>query len=172
MTTHTPKEVQEELIRLRFDVGPRGADGDFGPDSWKGLNEYLKSIGRTPIPETLQDASHLVMVLPLIFHPKENNVEDPAKPNWLSGFVLSTAGQYLIAIVATFIASKLGLDPTTGKADVAAVIVQIVGLIPAAWGIWQSAKSKLVVNGVKVSVAKMSPTDQATVAAIADKHSS
>lgn len=169
MTTHTPKEIQTELIRLGFNVGPDGADGDFGANSWKGLNEYLKSIGRTPIPETLQDASHLVMVLPLIFHPKENNV-DTTKNEWLSGIVTSTIGKYIIGIIAGWLAKKWGFDPTEGAATVQGVLAALISLASLAWGAYESSKSKVVVAGVRVPLKDMPLQDQQTIASIASKN--
>ena len=96
---------------------------------------------------------------------------DTSASNWFSSLVASTAGQYVIAIVATWIAQKLGLDPTTGQAPITAVIVQILGVIPMMLGIREAAKSKVVVNGTKVSLKSMPVADQQAVAQIAAKNS-
>lgn len=86
--------------------------------------------------------------------------------DWLNGFVGTTAGQYLIAMAATWLAAKMGLDPIEGKASIESIIVQIIGLVPAVWGIIQSARNKIVVANKVVSVSKLSMADQEKVVEI------
>jgi hypothetical protein len=79
--------------------------------------------------------------------PEMNNTSN----NWLSGIVTSTAGQYILAMIATFIASKLGVD----KGDVTAILVQVIGIVPMIYGMWQASRSKVVVNGTVVPLSHM-----------------
>jgi hypothetical protein len=86
--------------------------------------------------------------------------------NWMSTLVASTAFKYIVASVAGWLAAKLGLDPTEGAASIAGVISALVSLGMLVWGAYESSKSKVVVNGTRVPVSKMTPTDKATVATI------
>ncbi len=79
--------------------------------------------------------------------------------NWISGLVFSTGGKYLVAMAATFIASKLGLE----QGSVEGILTQLVAVVMAAWGMWESSKSKVVVNGQRVLVKDLSATEKATV---------
>jgi hypothetical protein len=89
--------------------------------------------------------------------------------NWLNGFTTSTAGQYIVAMAATWLAAKMGLDPTTGQANIAAILVQIIGLIPAVWGVIQSARNKIVVANKVVAINKLTETDKEAVVQIVAK---
>lgn len=89
--------------------------------------------------------------------------------NWLTTFVASTAGKYLIATVAGWLAGKLGLDPTTGAASIAGFASAAVALGMLLWGAYESSRSKIVVNGNKVVLSQMTTTDKNAVAAIAEK---
>ncbi len=82
--------------------------------------------------------------------------------NWLSGFVATTGFKYLVTMVATFIASQLGL----AEGDVSAIIVQLVAVIMGAWGMYESSKSKVVMNGVKQTIPNdATPTEAKAIAA-------
>lgn len=100
---------------------------------------------------------------------KEKKVTDTPKSNWLSSFVGTTAFKYIIAIGAGWLANKLGLDPTEGKASLEGIFSALVSAAMLAWGAWESSRSKLVVDGKKVSVSNMSDADQKIVANIVKK---
>ena len=68
--------------------------------------------------------------------------------NWFSGLVASTMFKYLLAMAATYIATKLGLD----KGSVEGLLTQAVGLALGAWGMWESSKNKIVVDGRRVTI--------------------
>ena len=82
--------------------------------------------------------------------------------NWLSGIVASTGFKYVVAIAATWIAARLGVDAGTLEG----IITQAVALLMGAWGMWEAAKSKAVVNGQNVNLAKLPEADQAKVAEV------
>lgn len=181
--------LQQALTAHGFDT--KGADGIFGRntrDAVEAAQQYfsiapadgvpradlLAFLGLTasaplPKPSIFSNLSMLLSIFNLWQSLKGNPMD--TSNNWFSTLVASTAGQYLIAIAATWIAQKLGLDPTTGHVTVAAVIVQVLGIVPAILGVIEAAKSKVVVNGVKVSLKSMPTTDQQAVAQIAAKNS-
>lgn len=72
--------------------------------------------------------------------------------NFFSTFVASTAFKYIVAMVATYVANKLGLDPVEGKANIESILTQLIGVAMAIWGMWESSKDKLVLNGEKVTL--------------------
>lgn len=84
--------------------------------------------------------------------------------NWLTTFVTTTAFKYLVAMIATFIASKLGVD----HASVEGIISQLVAVAMGVWGMWESSRQKIVMNGAKVQVSDLSASQKATVAAIVE----
>ncbi len=86
--------------------------------------------------------------------------------NWFSGIVGTTMFKYLVAMVATFIASKLGLE----HGAVEGILTQGIAVVVAAWGMWESSKSKLVVDGQRVLVKDLSASDKATVTSIVNKN--
>lgn len=86
--------------------------------------------------------------------------------NWFSGIVGSTMFKYVVAMVATFIASKLGLE----HGAVEAVLTQAIAVVVTAWGMWESSKSKIVVNGQRVLMKDLTATDKATVTNIVKKN--
>lgn len=197
--THNTTECQQRLIDLKFlpplkADGKSAADGTFGTDSLAAFNRFLAQKGKPPIgpkewtltqisaalfpedappppaPKPPSIFSTLSVVLSILQVLKGRPMDTSAS-NWFSSLVASTAGQYVIAMVATWIANKLGLDPTTGHVTVEGVIVQLLGVIPMILGIREAAKSKVVVNGTKVSLKSMPVADQQTVAQIAAKNS-
>ncbi len=88
--------------------------------------------------------------------------------NWLTTFVGTTAFKYLVAMVATFIATKLGLD----KGSIEGLLTQLVGIAMGVWGMWEASRQKIVINGDKVAVSELTQTDKATVQAIVNKTAS
>lgn len=80
---------------------------------------------------------------------------------WVSGFVVSTGGKYLIAMAATYIATKLGLE----QGAIEAILVQGIGVIMLAWGAWEASRSKVAINGTKVSLKDLPVSTQFQVKA-------
>jgi hypothetical protein len=68
--------------------------------------------------------------------------------NWINGFVATTGFKYLVTMIAQFIAVQFGVD----EGEVAGVIAQIVAIAMGVWGMYESSKSKVVMNGVKQSI--------------------
>lgn len=68
--------------------------------------------------------------------------------NWLNTFVTTTAFKYVVTMVAQFLAVKLGLE----EGEITGIILQIVAVAMGIWGMAESAKSKIVVNGVKHNI--------------------
>lgn len=68
--------------------------------------------------------------------------------NWLTGFVATTAFKYLVTMVAQFLAVKFGVD----EGDTTGLIMQLVAVAMGAWGMYESSKSKIVVDGVKKTI--------------------
>jgi len=160
MATYTAKQVQERLIALGYDVGPDGADGVFGANTQKALFQFQAD---QRLPPTGQPD---VATAAKLFPPKPKGLFPMnIGSNWFSGIVGSTLFKYAVAIVATWIANKLGLDPASGKATIEGVIMQLVGVAAAFWGANSAAQSKAVVNGHVVQLKDMPSSDQATIAA-------
>jgi len=81
------------------------------------------------------------------------------KSSWLSGIVGTTAFKYVVAMVATYIATKIGID----QASLEALIVQLVGVAAGVWGMWEASKSKIVIEGQKISVNDLTTAQQVEV---------
>lgn len=75
---------------------------------------------------------------------------------WLQNFVTGTAGRYLIAMAATWLANKLGFDPTEGRVAIEGVLVQGIGLVALVWGTVEAGREKVVVDGVKTPMKDLS----------------
>lgn len=71
--------------------------------------------------------------------------------NWLTSFVATTAFKYLVTMVAQFLAVKFGLE----EGEITGLILQLVAIVMGVWGMSESAKNKIVVDGVKQTI----PTD-------------
>ena len=155
--------LQQALIDAGYDVGPDGADGDLGQNSAKAVAAFRKAHG---LSEAAVVDARLLRALNL----SETNMDTIASGNWLSSLVASTAGKYLVTFLATWLASKLGLDPTTGHVTLEGVLVQLVGVAAGIWGMWEASRSKVVVNGAKVPLKALDPIDQAVISDIVDKH--
>lgn len=65
---------------------------------------------------------------------------------WFSNIVGTTGLKYAIAMIASIIATKLGL----AEGEVAAMLTQLVAVAAAAWGMWESRKAKVVMQGERV----------------------
>lgn len=81
--------------------------------------------------------------------------------NWLTGFVATTGFKYLITMLATFIASQLGL----AEGDVTAILLQLVAVFMGAWGMYESSKNKIVMGNVKQTIPNdATPTEAKAIA--------
>lgn len=145
--------AQEELIKLGYDVGPEGADGRIGAGTEKAIAAFQSDHGLS-VTGKMDDAT-----AELLFPLKRR----PDVSKWFTTFVGTTAFKYLVAMLATYIAAKLGLDPVEGKATIEGVISQLVGVAMGIWGMWESTKSKVVVDGHKVKLDALPTPAQNTV---------
>lgn len=82
--------------------------------------------------------------------------------NWFNGFVTSTLFKYLVAMIATYIATKLGLE----SGAIEALLTQLVAVAMAAWGMWESSKDKVVIDGQKTEL--KTEHDKAVVAEVVE----
>lgn len=152
------KRLQQALINAGYEVGPDGADGVLGKNTAAAIKAFRKANGMseaavidTPLLRALNLTGSSTMSI---------------SANWFSTFVASTAFKYILAMVATFIASKIGVD----HASLEGILTQLIGVAAGVWGMYESSKSKIVVNGEKVNLAKVSAADQAKAAEIVAKH--
>ena len=160
MATYTAKQVQDRLVELGYDVGPDGADGVFGKNTQTALLRFQSNHGLAPTGQPDQATAAK------LFPPKpKRTFSMNIGSNWISGIVGSTAFKYLVAMVATFIASKIGLD----QGSVEGIITQLVAVAMAVWGMFSASQSKAVVNGQVTLLKDMAVSDQkAVVDAVAD----
>jgi hypothetical protein len=68
--------------------------------------------------------------------------------NWFSGLVTSTAFKYLITAVSSWLAAKLGV----AEGDINGILVQLIGVATAVWGVWEASRNKVVLNGEKAII--------------------
>lgn len=87
----------------------------------------------------------------------------PMTSAWFTSFVGTTAFKYLVAMLATYIAGKLGFDPVEGKASIEGIITQLIGVVMGLWGAWESSRNKIVMDGKKVSVSDLTPAEKVAV---------
>ena len=156
------KAIQQALIAKGYDCGPDGVDGVLGGDTATAIISFRADHGFSP--EAIVDGDFIRLLDPFPETPKGPT----AMQNWLTGFVGTTAFKYLVAMVATFIATKLGLD----KGSIEGLLTQLIGVAMGAWGMWESSRQKIVINGEKVAVSDLTQTDKATVTAIVNKTAS
>lgn len=86
--------------------------------------------------------------------------------NIINGFVASTAFRNAVMALSGWLALKLGLDPTTGSVTISGVLLGLVSLGMALWGVWESTRNKAVVDGKMTPLSKMTPADADKVATI------
>lgn len=158
------KAIQARLIELGYSCGPDGADGVLGPASVEAIVAFRRDHHLSP--EPLVDWDFMQALDPI---PEPSEKGQPKMKNWLTGFVGTTAFKYLVAMIATYAASKLGLDPVEGKATIEGVLTQLIGVVMGGWGMWEASRQKIVIGGEKVSVSDLTQTDKATVQAIVNK---
>lgn len=173
-------ELQQRLISFGYPVGPSGADGRFGHDTLDAYNRFRASKGKPPV-----DFASMAQLNADLF-PEEQPAPPPKKPSliemlalirdghsflkgkpmnssWLTSFVGTTAFKYLVAMLATYVAGKLGLDPVEGKATIEGVLSQLIGVAMGIWGMWESSRNKIVLDGQKVSVSDLDAADTKAV---------
>ncbi len=73
----------------------------------------------------------------------------------LSGFVTSTYFRYVVASAAGWLALKLGLDPTEGKATIEGAVSALFALGMLIWGGNESASEKAVAEAPDGTVQKI-----------------
>lgn len=147
-------ELQRRLIEKGFSLGP--VDSVFGGDTMIALIRYQRSM---KLPSTARvDERTQALLFP------DNNVPTERKrpvKGFLNAFVGSTVLKYLVAMAATWAASKLGLDPVEGKATIESILVQLIGFVMLAWGAKESATPKVVTKDGRVPLDKMPTVDKA-----------
>lgn len=74
----------------------------------------------------------------------------------MNSFVTTTLFKYIVAMAATFIASQFGLE----EGEVTAILTQLIGVAMAIWGAWESSRNKVVVDGKRITIEKLSPKAQ------------
>jgi hypothetical protein len=156
---HKSKANAELQRRLGF--SSVDADGIFGAETRKALQRFQQNSG-LPVTGEVDRATE-DLLFPGNFERRTPSMQITS--NWLSGIVTSTGFKYILTALATLLASRLGLD----QGNLVAILTQIAALIPALWGMWEAAKSKVVVNGQNVNLANVSAEDQARVAEVVAK---
>lgn len=168
--------TKDHIMALQRALGPYGyldaIDGKYGLKSYNATQVALAREGMAPLPPF----DPLKITLPFDLMVKLGILSAPQPQhrglfpmnvgsNWLSGIVASTAFKYVVAMIATFVASKIGVDHGT----IEGILTQLIGLLMGVWGAYESAKSKVVVNGQSVQVKDLPQSDQkAVVSAVAD----
>ena len=152
-------EAQERLIAAGFLKAI--PDGIFGGDMMIALILYQRAH---KLPATARvDERTQALLFPNNIVPTER--KKPVR-GFLNTFVGSTVFKYLVAMAATYIAAKLGLDPVEGKATIESVVAQLVGFAMLAWGAQESATPKVVTPEGRVTLSNMSAADQAAARAL------
>jgi peptidoglycan hydrolase-like protein with peptidoglycan-binding domain len=174
--------LQRALILNGFDVGKDGADGIMGSDTIKAVIAAREHYGLAKPSEPRID-----LPLLLALGVRSKAAPPPKKPSfletlslvrdlydlwkgkpmnstWLTSFVGTTAFKYLVAMIATYIASKLGLD----KGSIEGILTQLVGVAMGVWGAWEASRSKIVIDGKKVSVSDLTTAEKNTVSNIVE----
>jgi hypothetical protein len=176
--------LQRALVLAGFSVGKNGSDGKMGPDTIDAIVEARDAFGLTRGPRI--DIPLLVALgvrgkpakptkppslsekLSLAWEAINILKGKPMNSTWFTSFVGTTAFKYLVAMLATYIAGKLGLDPVEGKATIEGVVTQLIGVAAGLWGMWESSRSKIVIDGKKVSVSELSTAEKNTVSNIVE----
>lgn len=156
MKTFIMGQKTSETLRLQTFLGIPEPDGIFGRDTIVALFEYEKRQFR-PITVTIDERLE-ALVFPETKRRKSMNSQ------WLSGLVATTGFKYIVAMIATFVASKLGLE----AGSVEGIITQLIGVAAMVWGMWESARSKVVVDGVRVPLKNMPVEDKVAAKNLVD----
>lgn len=154
--------LQRALKLNGFDLGPDGADGILGSATIAAVVAAREHYALSP-PGPRVDLS---LLLALGVSSQTPRKETPVNSTWLSSFVGTTAFKYLVAMAATYLANKLGLDPVEGKASIEGILSQLVGVAMLIWGAWESSRNKVVLNGKRVSVSDLPAEDKSKVAEV------
>lgn len=154
--TRANKELQKRLGFSDID-----ADGIFGNETKRVLEAYQT---RNNLPVTgVVDRATEDRLFPGNYDRRTPSMN--INSNWLSGIVASTGFKYLVAMAATWLATRLGLDAGTLEG----IITQAIGVLMGAWGMWEASKSKVVADGVRVPLAELSTADRQKVLDIVEK---
>lgn len=154
--TKANKELQKRLGFSDID-----ADGIFGSET-KRVLEAFQARNNLPVTGVVDRATE-DRLFPGNYERRTPSMN--INSNWVSGIVASTGFKYFVAIAATWIAARVGVDAGTLEG----LISQAVGVLMGAWGMWEASKSKVVVDGVRVPLPQMSKADQEKVVAIVEK---
>lgn len=109
---------------------------------------------------TIQDLFPRLELLKLVL--SFLNRKDQSVFNWLNAQSLTTLARYALTALGGFIVAK-GWVPADGWDEIMGILLS---LIAAIWGVWETNRNKVVLNGTQVSVSKMTSSDKATVAEI------
>lgn len=159
LTPEMKMALQRALVPYGYDDV---IDGRFGEHSQIAMRIY-QAQKRPDVTPTGLPTEEDLFDLGILQRPVKGHFNMNIGPSWFSGIVGSTIFKYVVAIAATFIAAKLGLDPISGKATIEGVIAEIFSIGMAAWGAHSAAQSKVVVNGTVVKVNDMAPADKKAV---------
>lgn len=165
------EELQKRLLEKGYFI-PGDVDGIFGRKTAEALARMQGAFG---FPASGRVEGGIVQVLfpegvytaPVTV--KRERRSTLMNSQWLSGIVASTAFKYAVAMAATWLAQKLGMDPVAGKVTIEGVLTQAIGVIAGVWGMWEASKSKIVVDGQRVKMSDLNTADQAKVEAIVEK---
>lgn len=155
-------KANRELQR-RLGISIDEQDGIFGTATQAAL---LRFQGKHGLPRTgTVDRATEDLLFPGNYERRTPSMQITS--NWLSGLVTSTGFKYVLTAVGTWIAAYFGIEGDV----VVAVLTQLAALIPAVWGMYEAAKSKAVVNGLRVDISKLPAQDQQTIAKIVQVNS-
>lgn len=150
------KELQRRLGFSAID-----ADGIFGRETRNVLLMFQKNNGLPQSGEV--DRATEDKLFPGNFERRTPSMN--INSNWLSGIVATTGFKYVLTMIATYLAAKLGVDQGT----LVGIITQALGVVLGLWGMWEASKSKIVVDGTRVEVKDLPIAEQAKVAAVVEK---
>lgn len=150
--------LQERLKSMGFDPGD--LDGIYGTSTKKAIKQLQLTRG---LPETGEiDRETEEAIFPGNYR-KRTQMSGFNLKSFLSTFVASTMFKYLVAMLATYLATKFGIE----QARIEGILFQVVGFVMGFWGMTESAIPKAVDSeGQRVPLAKMSPANAAKVEAI------
>lgn len=116
MTAHTITQIQQRLIELGYDVGPDGADGDFGVNTQRALRKYQAENDLTVTGQP--DAATRVSLFPTA------PVERHTTMNWL-GFLNNSV---VLGFVRNLLMAAGAVLVTKGWVD-NSTLIEVVGWV-------------------------------------------
>lgn len=143
-------EIQLELIRRGYPVGPAGADGKFGGDTLDAYNHFRASLGKPPV-----GSASMAMLNADLFpeeQPKPKPIRKPglfdvlAAINTISNIIkgktmtsdqITGAVRAVLGILLTWLVAK-GIIPA-GSADL--IVTAVLGVILAGWSVYNNRPS-------------------------------